>query len=97
VIVRVTCPACSDIAVTVSEVQVVRDPVGDRFRFHCPRCGVAVEKKAVGRVAEMLVAAGAAETVAAEAVALTPELSLDDLDALRRDLEAPDWLERLLA
>jgi hypothetical protein len=97
VIVRVTCPNCNDIAVTVSEVRVVRDPAGDRFRFHCPRCGVAAEKKAVGRVADMLLAAGAAETVTPPPELSLPGLSPADLDTLRQDLEAPDWLDRLLA
>jgi hypothetical protein len=90
-IVRVTCPACSDVAVAVSGVRVVRDGVdGDRFRFGCPRCGRAVEKRAVGRVAEMLLAAGAAEE-------RVEPLSLAYGAELRRDLEADDWLERLLA
>lgn len=90
-IVRVTCPVCSDIAVSVADVRVLRDPAnGDKFRFHCPRCGRAVEKRAVGRVAEMLLAAGALEDRVAP-------LSLEDLAELRRDMEADDWLERLLA
>jgi hypothetical protein len=90
-IVRVTCPVCTDIAVSVGEVCVLRDGVsGDRFRFHCPRCGRSVEKRAVGRVAEMLLAAGALEEL------VTP-LSLDDLAELRRDMETDDWLQRLLA
>jgi hypothetical protein len=93
VIVRVTCPGCSDVAVAVDSVRVARgagDGAGDTFRFTCPRCGRPVEKKAVGRVADMLLAAGAAE------VEVRP-LSLEDVDELVRDLEADDWLERLLA
>ena len=89
--VRVSCPTCTDIAVSVDEVRVLRDPLdGDRFAFSCPRCGRSVEKRAVGRVAEMLLAAGATEVPADP---LTPA----DVEELRRDLEADDWLERLLA
>jgi ribosomal protein S27AE len=106
VIVRVTCPNCNDVAVHASEVQVLRDPAGGRFRFHCPRCGVAAEKEAVGRVADMLLAAGAGAgemevplpgTDAAGPDLPLPELSPADLGALRQDLNAPDWLDRLLA
>jgi hypothetical protein len=90
-IVRVTCPACSDVAVVVHEVLVVRIPgQSDLFRFDCPRCGREVEKKAVGRVPELLLAAGAG-------LVEPPPLSLDDLAELRRDLDADDWLDRLLA
>lgn len=90
-IVRVTCPVCSDVAVDVLEVVVVRHPSHpDVFRFDCPRCGREVEKKAVGRVPEMLLAAGAGLVEPAP-------LSLDDLAELRRDLDTDDWLDRLLA
>lgn len=60
------------------------------FEFTCPRCGRPVEKKAVGRVADMLLAAGAAEVTA-------PPLSLNDIADLQCDLDADDWFERLLA
>jgi hypothetical protein len=91
VIVRVTCPVCSDIAVSVDLVRVVRDVArGDTFCFNCPRCDRRVEKRAVGRVADMLVAAGALEEEARP-------LSLDDLAELRHDLDSEDWLQRLLA
>ena len=88
-----TCPRCADVAVAVESVQVARaagDGAGDTFRFHCPRCGVPVDKKAVGSVADMLVAAGASELS-------VPPLSADDLEQLRADLQTDDWLDRLLA
>jgi hypothetical protein len=79
------------VAVSVDSVRVVRDAArGDTFRFNCPRCGRRVEKRAVGRVADMLVAAGALEEE-------VRPLSLDDLAELRRDLESDDWLQRLIA
>lgn len=63
---------------------------GDTFRFDCERCGLGVEKRAVGRVADMLLAAGAHEE-------RLVELSADDLLDLQADLDAEDWLDRLLA
>ena len=71
-------------------VRALCDGADDAFRFTCPQCGRPVEKKAVGRVADMLIAAGAAEVT-------VPPFSLDDIAALQRDLDADDWLERLLA
>lgn len=89
-IVRVTCPRCGDLSVPVDGIAVQRDGLtGDTFRFDCGQCGLAVEKRAVGRVADMLLAAGAAEDH------LAP-LPLADLLDLRADLDADDWLERLL-
>lgn len=91
-IVRVTCPRCGDLAVAIDEISVRRDPdLGDVFRFTCEPCGRLVQKRAVGRVADMLLAAGA------EREPEPPRLSLDDLDVLRADMERDDWLERLLA
>lgn len=91
-IVRVTCPRCGDLAVAVDEIRVRRDVgLGDSFRFECEQCEQTVQKRAVGRVADLLLAAGAALEPQA------PPLSLDDLVDLQADLERDDWLERLLA
>jgi predicted RNA-binding Zn-ribbon protein involved in translation (DUF1610 family) len=86
--VRVTCPDCGDTAVSVATVLIVRHPAGVMFRFECPGCGQSVQKRAVGRVPEMLLAAGAREQG-------LPALSLDDLAGLQLDLDAEDWLDRL--
>lgn len=92
VIVRVTCPRCGDLAVSIVEITVRRDPeAGDVFLFICERCGELVRKRAVGRVADMLLAAGAALE------SQPPPLCLGDLDELRADMEHDDWLDRLLA
>lgn len=64
---------------------------GDAFCFRCQQCGDTVKKRAVGRVADMLLAAGAA--LEAE----PPPLCLNDLADLRADMERDDWLDRLLA
>jgi hypothetical protein len=78
--------------VAIDEIRVRRDvEVGDSFRFECERCGQTVQKRAVGRVADMLLAAGAALEPQ------PPPLSLDDLADLRADLDQDDWLQRLLA
>lgn len=77
-------------AVPVEQICVRRDGTsGDSFRFHCENCHVEVEKRAVGRVADMLLAAGAHDV-------LPPPLTVDDIDALRADLDAEDWMDRLL-
>ena len=89
-IVRVSCPRCGDLAVSVALIVVVRDEAaGDSFRFTCETCMTAVETKAVGRVADMLVAAGAQRLE-------QPPLTIAYLDTLRADLNADDWLHRLL-
>jgi len=90
VIVRVSCPRCGDLAVSVELIVVVCDEsTGDSFRFTCEMCMTTVEKKALGRVADMLLAAGAQRLD-------RPPLTLAYLDTLRADLNADDWLDRLL-
>lgn len=87
---RVSCPRCGDLAVSVELIAVVRDEMaGDSFRFTCETCMATVEKKAVGRVADMLLAAGAQRHE-------RPPLTIAYLDTLRADLDADDWLDRLL-
>ena len=91
-IVRVTCPCCGDLAVSIDRVRVRRDAAaGDSFRFDCERCGETVDKRAVGRVADMLLAAGA------EREPDRRPLTVDDVVELLADMEHDDWLERLLA
>lgn len=77
-------------AVSVEEICVRRDrTAGDSFRFRCENCHGEIEKRAVGRVADMLLAAGAHD-------ALPAPLTVHDIDALRADLDADDWMDRLL-
>ena len=91
-IVRVTCPRCGDLAVPIDRIRVRRDQqAGNSFRFDCESCGDTVNKRAVGRVADMLLAAGAEDERE-----LRP-LSMDDVVELLADMESDDWLQRLLA
>jgi hypothetical protein len=82
---------------------------GSCYRFSCPECALYVEKPADAKIAALLTTGGvpvedAPEPTAAAAVTGHPEapepgppLTLDDLLDLHLALEAPDWLDRLVA
>lgn len=90
-----SCPDCGDLAVPVDRIVVIRDDeAGHSFHFWCDGCRNDVDKAAPGRVADVLLAAGA-RRAGVEQIG-PPPFTAADLDALRADLDAEDWQDRLL-
>jgi hypothetical protein len=59
-LIRTTCPRCGEVEMGADAIRLsVRHPSGDgRYRFKCPRCEEAVEKRADRDVVALLLSAG---------------------------------------
>ena len=76
--IRTTCPRCGevDMGPTAIELHVLRGGREGTYRFTCPTCMDAVEKRADRKIVALLVSAGV--DVAGRGGGLTEEMPLDE-------------------
>ena len=100
-IVKVTCPRCGDLDLSPDDVEIPLPSLDSptSYRFACPSCGTINVKPANQRAVDMLAAVGARQVSwdAPVVVELRRSRSFneDDVAELTRELESPDWLDRL--
>jgi hypothetical protein len=101
-IVRATCPACGDVELSVTGVQVQYcvTTSASTYSFTCPSCRIIVNKEANEAIVTSLTKAGSrlvAWSMPAELdePKLGPKITYDDLLDFHWALESGDWQEEL--
>lgn len=102
-IIRASCPDCGDVELTSRDVTVRVNSATNEgsYAFQCPECQVAVSKNAESRIVDLLVSSGVelyVWTVPAELLEVRqgPAINYDDLLQFHYDLQADNWLDKLI-
>lgn len=102
-IIRASCPDCGDVELTSRDVTVrVNSATNDgSYAFKCPECELAVCKAAESRIVDLLVSSGVelyVWTMPGELLEKRsgPAINYDDLLQFHYDLQADDWLHKLI-
>lgn len=102
--IRATCPDCGDVVLPreAMQVRVCAEDRSGSYCFRCPNCSVNVAKPAEDRIVQLLVAGGVELKIwhvpaeLFEAVS-GPAINHDDLLDFHLELQAEDWMEKILA